>query len=110
MAHKHRYELNPQMMGSLELSEADGALKHSDGLWNPSPNVGSRRPNATRSLRRPRLLDTRKVPLHTPQTTTCLTFRTPIQRFLDLSESITNLDAIRLLQQPSGHILRSPAP
>jgi hypothetical protein len=75
MVHKHRYELNPHYDGLSQLSEADGALKHSDGLCNPSPNVGSRRPDATRSLRRPRLLDARKVPLHTPQTTTCLTFR-----------------------------------
>src|SRR5258708_29067826 len=69
-----RAEPKPQWARSVERSRR--ALKHSDGLWNPSPHVGSRRPDATHSPRHPRLLDTRRVPLPTPQTTTCLTFRT----------------------------------
>src|SRR5260370_24156434 len=69
-----RAEPKPQWARSVERSRR--ALKHSDGLWNPSPTVGSRRPDATHSPRHPRLLDTRRVPLPTPQTTTCLTFRT----------------------------------
>src|SRR5258708_1554331 len=77
-----RAEPNPQWARSVERSRR--ALKHSAGLWNPSPHVGSRRPDATHSPRHPRLLDTRRVPLPTPQTTTCLTFRTPIGHFWEL--------------------------
>src|SRR5258706_5809579 len=66
----------PKPKWALSVERSRRALKHSDGLWNPSPNVGSRRPDATHSPRHPRLLDTRRVPLPTPQTTTCLTFRT----------------------------------
>ncbi len=87
-------------LDSSELSQlraADGSLKHSDGLKVPkwargaltprtpcdapacSTQAGYHSPppspDATHSLRRPRLLDTGRVPLPTPKTTTCLTFR-----------------------------------
>ncbi len=42
------------------------ALNRVAGLWDPSPNVGSRRPDATPSQRRPRLLDTGRVALPIP--------------------------------------------
>src|SRR5258708_12528573 len=53
-----------------------------------SPKVGSRCPDATHSPRRPRLLDTGRVPLPTPKTTTCLTFRTDACSFMSLLDVV----------------------